>query len=95
MYAVAGDCDDALDQEDVLAIGFRERLEEDDHVASMHVAVRHEGCPTGWRRQGLALNQHVIAGEQSAGHGRGRDDEVLKQKRENKQHDYDGGQIRR
>jgi len=47
--AVTGDADEALDEGDVFAVGFRYRLEEDDYVATARIALMDEGRPARGR----------------------------------------------
>ena len=88
--AIAGDADHALDQEHIRIA----RLEEDDDVAAMDGAIAHEGCPVRGRRQVHAIDEDVIANEQSVLHGAGRDDEVLKNEGQDEEADNDDGSSR-
>ena len=89
VHAIAGDADDALDQEHIRIAG----LEEDDDVAAVDGAVAHEGRPVRGRRQIDAIDQDVIADEQRVLHGAGGDDEVLKDEGQDEEADDDDGAV--
>ena len=57
MDAIAGDSYDALDEVEVLAVGLKRGLEEDDDVAAVDVAIMDEFCPAGGRRERDTVNE--------------------------------------
>jgi hypothetical protein len=71
--AVAGDADGALDEEEIRLAG----LEEDDDVAPADVTIEGEGRPFGGRGEGDAVDEDVVADEESPDHRGGGDLEVL------------------
>ena len=87
MDAVAGDADGALDEEEIRLAG----LEEDDDVAALDVAIEGERRPLGWRGEGDAVDEDVVADEEGVDH-RGRGDlEVLEDEGHDEETDGEDG----
>lgn len=85
--AVAGDADGAFDEEEIRLAGF----EEDDDVAAADVAIEGEGRPLGGRGEGDAVDEDVVADEESLDH-RGRGDlEVLEDEGHDEETDGEDG----
>jgi hypothetical protein len=90
MQMVTWNPDHPLDQEHIGITG----LQEDDDVAAMHGAITHKGRPVRRRRQIHAVDQDMVADEQSLLHRAGGDDEVLKDEGEDEEAYHDDGAVR-
>jgi hypothetical protein len=85
--AVAGNADGAFDEEEIRLAG----LEEDDDVAALDVAIEGEGRPFRGRGEGDAVDEDVVADEESLDHaGRG-DLEVLEDEGHDEETDGEDG----
>ena len=88
---VAGNADQALDQEEVLRLAIRvklrlgRRLDEHDHVVALRFAVVNQRHPLCGRRKGNAVDYKVVAHQKRLLHGPRRNNKILRDKRENEQ----------
>src|ERR1700722_15184151 len=94
MDMVAGQTDEALDENGVLRLaisihlieaGLEDRLVEDDNVTAPGLTVMNKGHPLCGRSQIDAVNNQMIANEQRIFHRSGWDDEVLRDEGEDEQ----------
>jgi len=91
---IAGDADEALDQglvDQLVAHRVRHRLDEDHDIVAPGLAVVNQRHPFGRGREGDAVDQQVVAHQQSLLHGAGGNDVVLRQKREDEQPHHQHG----
>jgi hypothetical protein len=87
MNSVAGDADGALDEEEIRLAG----LEKNDDIAALDIAIEGEGRPLGGRGEGDAVDEDVVADEESLDH-RGRGDlEVLEDEGHDEETDGEDG----